>query len=355
MVSRSAPCRRRSRCSLGSSPRRTLVHRPSRRPRPIAAARSRTRCRSRRTRLGEGEERGAEPQLQVVALEEAAAELGEDDQVGRRVAPIHRPLDLVEHPGECVASLSTRYARRDDAIGMACAFPCTAICTRIGVCVRSTMPSLDVERVLHRAGRVVLRAVERGEVDCRLADLGSVGHREGSSMERSLDALDGARRSDAAAHAAAAGSSGDVERVGLELLHPKLRVGEGSAALQAPARCRYDRVDAAPARRSDAPTARQRAPSAPSVMPALPGSAPWRSRICRRIARNEVTGRNPSPSIVRTAVRDRSARIRTPHTRRAESRPASQSPLPQKGQAGCASLVVARIDQARGLWPAPRS
>jgi hypothetical protein len=46
------------------------------------------------------------------------------------------------------------------------------------VCVRSTMQPFDIKRVVHRAGRVILRRVERREVVEVVFDLGAVGDGE---------------------------------------------------------------------------------------------------------------------------------------------------------------------------------
>ena len=53
--------------------------------------------------------------------------------------------------------------------------------------------ALDVERVLHRARRMVLRRVERGEVVEVVLDLGAVGDVEAERAEERLDALQRAR------------------------------------------------------------------------------------------------------------------------------------------------------------------
>ena len=70
---------------------------------------------------------------------------------------------------------------------------------------------VDVERILHRARRMVLRIVQRGEVVPVGLDLGTVGHIEADRAEDLLDALPGAdHRMDTARRASPAGQR-DIE------------------------------------------------------------------------------------------------------------------------------------------------
>ena len=98
-----APCRRRSRCTArGPGPccAPPEVHLAgARHLQPAASqARSGTGCRSRR-RFGEGEEARAEAQREVVAFEEGAAEVGEDDLQVLEAHVLAQPqaFALVEH------------------------------------------------------------------------------------------------------------------------------------------------------------------------------------------------------------------------------------------------------------------
>jgi hypothetical protein len=72
---------------------------------------------------------------------------------------------------------------------------------------------VDVERVLHRARRVVLGVVERGEVVPVGLDLGPVGDIEADGAPDLLDALPGANHRVDAAAAAAAARQRDIERL----------------------------------------------------------------------------------------------------------------------------------------------
>ena len=87
---------------------------------------------------------------------------------------------------------------------------------------------VDVERVLHRARRMVLGIVERGEVVPVGLDLRAVGDLEAERMPDFLDALPGAQhRVDAAAAAPAPGQR-DIERL-FRQARGKLRVGKRRA------------------------------------------------------------------------------------------------------------------------------
>ena len=105
-------------------------------------------------RLGEREERRPEADLDVVALEEVAQELGEHAlQVGERHVVVDpQPLDLVEHRRvRRVAVDAVHAARRDDLDRRRVRFH-VADLDRRGVRAQHHA-AFDVERVLHRAGR----------------------------------------------------------------------------------------------------------------------------------------------------------------------------------------------------------
>src|SRR5262249_59413340 len=72
---------------------------------------------------------------------------------------------------------------------------------------------IHVERVLHRARRMILGAIERGEVVPVVLDLRTVGDLEADRAPDLLDALPGADDRMHAAAARAAGGERDVERL----------------------------------------------------------------------------------------------------------------------------------------------
>jgi len=87
---------------------------------------------------------------------------------------------------------------------------------------------IDVERVLHRARRVVLGVVERREAVPVGLDLGTVGDVEAHRGEDRLDPLERAAHGMDAGGAARASGQRDVERLRGELAF-ELRLGEPSA------------------------------------------------------------------------------------------------------------------------------
>ena len=139
-------------------------------------------------RLGEREVARAQPQHDVVALEERLEEgLERPLEVAEvDVAVDHQPFDLVEHRrvgGVAVGAVDP--ARRDDPQRRAvrhhrahlhrarCA---CAAASRAAVRVRRLVG--EIERVVHRPRRVALGHVERGEVVPVVLDLGPGGDRE---------------------------------------------------------------------------------------------------------------------------------------------------------------------------------
>ena len=137
-----------------------------------------------------GKNDGRKRTLQVVALEEVAQELGEHAlQVGERDVLVDpQALDLVEHRrvrGVAVDAIDA--ARRDDLDRRRVRFHVADLDRRR---VRAQhVAALDVERVVHRARRMVLRHVERGEVVEVVLDLRAVGDLEAERAEQRLDAL----------------------------------------------------------------------------------------------------------------------------------------------------------------------
>jgi hypothetical protein len=89
---------------------------------------------------------------------------------------------------------------------------------------------VDIEGVLHRARRVVLRAVERREVHPVGLDLGALGDVETHRGEDGLDALDRAADRVQAAGAAATAGQRDVQRLGAQL---RLQFGSASDSRRA--------------------------------------------------------------------------------------------------------------------------
>ena len=77
---------------------------------------------------------------------------------------------------------------------------------------------VHVERVLHRARRMVVGVVERREAEPVGLDLGPVGDLEAERREDRLDPLEGATDGMQATSAARSAGQGHVERLGRELL-----------------------------------------------------------------------------------------------------------------------------------------
>src|SRR6185369_11632179 len=196
-------------------------------------------------RLGERKVARPEAQLQRAALEERLDEI-EVDRL--EIAKAHvlaepEPFDLVEHRRvRRVVVDAVGAAGRDDAkVGHPrCAG--VLLCVRLRVAdlhrrgVRTQVEpaafvvlEVDVERVLHRARRMVLGVVERGEAVGVGLDLGTVGDVEAHRREDRLDPLERtADRMDAGA-AARSPRQRHVERLCCELAL-ELRFGEPGAA-----------------------------------------------------------------------------------------------------------------------------
>ena len=197
-------------------------------------------------RLGEREERGAEAHLQVVALEEAAQEIGDHAlEVGEAdVLADPQAFDLVEHRrvrGVGVDAIDA--ARRDDAdlghrlemLVLLHVLLHVAHLDRAGMRTQQDAFGnlaafiLQVEGVVHGTRRMVVGRVQRGEVVEVVLDLGTVGHFEADRAEQAFDALERARHRVQAATGFAAAGQRDVERL------------FGEAGFQ---RCELDRVAA---------------------------------------------------------------------------------------------------------------
>ena len=167
-----------------------------------------------------GKNEGRKRTSSVVVLEEAAQELGVHAlQVGEADVLVDpQAFDLVEHRRMRGVGIDAVGASRRDHLDRRLVHPRVAHLHRAGVRAQHQRQAVailqvDVERVLHRARRMVLRAVERGEVEPVVLDLRTVGDLEADRAPDLLDALPGAdHRMDAAAAAAAAGQR-DVERL----------------------------------------------------------------------------------------------------------------------------------------------
>ncbi len=89
--------------------------------------------------------------------------------------------------------------------------------------------AIDIEGVLHRARRMILRAVQCGKVGPVGFDFGAVSHVETDRTENFFDTLPRAHHRMDTAYATAAARQGDVDRFGIQtLLH--LCVGQGITA-----------------------------------------------------------------------------------------------------------------------------
>lgn len=139
-------------------------------------------------RLGEGEIAGAQAQHDVVALEERLEEgLQRPLEVAERDALVdHQAFDLVEHRrvrGIRIRAIDA--ARRDDADrGLAARHG--ADLHGAGVRAQHHWPRVfagEVEGIVHRARRMRLRNVERGEIMPVVLDFGAGGDREAQIRE----------------------------------------------------------------------------------------------------------------------------------------------------------------------------
>ena len=89
--------------------------------------------------------------------------------------------------------------------------------------------AVNVEGVLHRARRVVFRAVQCGEIGPVSLDLGTVGNVEANGSEDGLDALPATHHRLNAARASTTPGQRDIDRLGIQPgLH--LRIGQRMTA-----------------------------------------------------------------------------------------------------------------------------
>ena len=187
-------------------------------------------------RLGEGEERRAEADFQLVALEEAAQELGVDAlQVGEADVLVDpQAFDLVEHRRVGGVGVDAVGAAERDHLDRRLVHAGVAHLHRAGVGAQQEgqpvlVLEIDVERVLHRPRWVVLGIVQRSEVVPVRLYFRTVGDLEADRAPDRLDPLPGANHRVDAAAAAAARRQRDVERV-LGEPRRELRIGELDAA-----------------------------------------------------------------------------------------------------------------------------
>ena len=130
-------------------------------------------------RLGERKKRWPKADREIVALEEVAQKFGEHAlQVGERHILVDpQAFDLVEHRRmRGVAVDAVHASRHDDLDRRRVGFHVAYLhVRRVGA---EHAAALDIERVVHRPRRMVLRHVERREIVEIILDLGSVGDRE---------------------------------------------------------------------------------------------------------------------------------------------------------------------------------
>ncbi len=150
-------------------------------------------------RLGEREVRRPEAHVELVGLEEAAQEVGVDAlQVGEADVLVDpQALDLVEHRRVGRVAVDAVGAPERDHLDRRRVHARVAHLHRAGVRAQQQRLAVrvlrvDVERVLHRARRMVLGVVQRGEVVPVVLDLRTVGDVEADRAEDLLDALPGA-------------------------------------------------------------------------------------------------------------------------------------------------------------------
>src|SRR5574340_767862 len=198
-----------------------------------------------RRRLGEREERGPETHPQIVAFEEAlqevlhhALEIGETDLL---VDP--QALDLMEHRRMGGVGVDTVDAPGRDDLQRRLVRLHVAHLHRRGVGAQH-MLRVDVEGVVHRARRMVLRDVQRGEVVEIAFDLRAGRDGKTQRMEQLLDALQRARHRMQAARAQAAPGQGHIQRFRRQLLLQLVLLQRIAALLQGGFDALLDLVDA---------------------------------------------------------------------------------------------------------------
>ncbi|ABA47491.1 hypothetical protein BURPS1710b_1895 [Burkholderia pseudomallei 1710b] len=187
-------------------------------------------------RLGEREIRRTEAHENVVALEEFLQEIRISALQVREADVLVDPqaFDLVEHRRvRRIAVDAVRAARRDHLDGR-------PVHSRIADLHRARVRAqqqraavrvlaVDVERILHRARRMILRAVQCGEVVPVGFDLGAVGHVETDRAKNLFDTLPRAHHRMEASRPGTSAGQRDVDRLGGETLVQE-RVGKRLAA-----------------------------------------------------------------------------------------------------------------------------
>ena len=158
-------------------------------------------------RLREREERRAEAHLQLIGLEETVQEVGVHPLQIREADVLTDPeaLDLMEHRRVRGVGVDPVRATRGNHLDGRLVHPGIPDLHRARVGPQE-QSAFDVESVVHRARRVVLRLVQRREVVPVGLDLGAVGHVETDGGKDLLDALPRpGNRMDAAPRPRAAG------------------------------------------------------------------------------------------------------------------------------------------------------
>ena len=152
-------------------------------------------------RLGEREEGGTEAHLQVVAFEEAAQKICNHAlEVGKthRLADPHT-FDLMEHRRvgrigiDAIDAARRNHAQLGHRLAILVGLDVGlhgADLDRAGVSAEHhTITVLQVERIVHRTGRVIGRRVQCREIVEIGLDLGAFGHIEANGTEELLDFL----------------------------------------------------------------------------------------------------------------------------------------------------------------------
>ena len=231
------------------------------------------------------------------------------EQVGHREAAVDgEALHLVEHrrvPGvERLVAVGAARARRRRSAAPASpscgSAPATCACA---ACTCSSCAELDVDRVLHRAGRVCRRDVERLEVVPVVLDLGTLGDPVAEPDEDVLELAPDLRDEVEVTVAATVPTDGEVDRSGRRRppARPPARLARGLDAARSTA-ARY----------------------APTAWPAAAGRRRRRSLIASLTSRRgRALPEEPARRLVElvaSSTRRRSPRVRRRARRRARAR-----------------------------------
>jgi len=143
--------------------------------------------------LGKRKVRRPKSQLQVILFEKIAQkfvqhafEIGEADVLSN-----HQPLDLMKHRSMGLIRITPEYAPRRDDSQWWFATAHHPDLDRRGMGAKQT-PIREVERVLHRASRVVRGNIQRLEVMKFVLNLGALGYLESDLAKQLGNAIQGA-------------------------------------------------------------------------------------------------------------------------------------------------------------------